>query len=295
MPPVASARSPIARVIPSLSRHPPAQGVRHLQLHQRACIVGHPAIRRRSSLSLAASMQTATLAYHEADTTLEGFYAWQGDQSPRPGVLVAHTAIGPQEDFIRDKCRLLAELGYVGFSLDVFGAGHCVFGEEKDAVNELLCSDRDLGQHRVLVGLEAMAALPMVDASRVGAIGYCLGGKLVLDLARAGRPEVKAVVSFHGILDSVKLAVEGPMTASVLCYHGGRDPFVPDASLLAFKQQMDAKGADYEVVVLGQCRHAFTRPDKTTEQDAAAGFLYDERAAVRSWRGAAALLEEQLL
>ena len=129
--------------------------------------------------------------------------------SPPPHLTAAASAsfVTQKEDFIRDKCRELADLGYVAFALDAFGAGHCVFGEEKDECNRALKQDRDLGLRRVLAALEALRGLEAVDGSRVGAIGYCLGGKLVLDLARAGREEVKGVVSFHGILDSPTLKV----------------------------------------------------------------------------------------
>lgn len=86
-----------------------------------------------------------------------------------------------------------------------------------------------------------------------------------------------------------------PLTAKILCFHGGRGPFVPDSSLLEFKEEMDAKEADYEVVVFARCYHAFTRPDKTSPQDKAAGFfimrwLHAARgmACGISWPGAAA-------
>ena len=87
---------------------------------------------------------------------------------------------------------------------------------------------------------------------------------------------------------------EGDLKARVLCFHGGRDPFVPDSSLLAFKQEMDAKGAAYELVVFGPCLHAFTRPDKTAPEDKAAGFFYDPEATQRSWEGTRKFLAEVL-
>ncbi len=105
-------------------------------------------------------------------------------------------------------------MGYVAFALDAFGARHCVFGEEKDEYNGSLNQDRDLGLRRVLAALDALKGLEIVDGAQIGAIGYCLGGKLVLDLARAGRLEVKGVVSFHGILDSPNLKVSMPQTHS---------------------------------------------------------------------------------
>jgi dienelactone hydrolase len=79
-----------------------------------------------------------------------------------------------------------------------------------------------------------------------------------------------------------------------MCFHGGRDPFVSDSDLLAFKREMDAKSVDYEVVVFGPCLHAFTRPDKTSPSDKAAGFFYDPNATRRSWDSTQRFLAEAL-
>jgi len=238
-------------------------------------------------------MQSREITYHDGELQLSGYAAWEAtpDGGPRAGVLVAHTAIGPQEDFIRDKVHRLARMGYVGFALDMFGAGRCVFGEEKDAANLPLKQDRAAIARRAQAAMDALTAMPEVDGSRVAALGYCLGGKVVLDLARIAPPELRAAVSFHGILDELGGAASAPVTARCLCYHGARDPFVPDASLLAFRDEMEARRARYEIVVLGRCYHAFTREEKVTP-DKAAGFFYNARAAETSWNGACALLQE---
>jgi len=244
-------------------------------------------------------MESQEVVYHdERGTALSGYAAWMKEATEggtaRPGVLVAHTAIGPQEDFIREKVHQLAELGYVGFALDMFGAGHCVFGAEKEAANRVLKEDRPLIASRANAALGAMTALPVVDAERVGAIGYCLGGKVVLDLARSVPQGLRAVVSFHGILDAVGGDASWPLTAACLCYHGARDPFVSDADLLAFRDEMEAREAAYEVVMLGGCYHAFTRPEKVATGDRAAGLFYDKAAAEKSWAGACSFLKDHL-
>eukprot|EP00873_Tetraselmis_striata_P006038 jgi/Tetstr1/426302/TSEL_016618.t1 len=173
------------------------------------------------------AMQSREITYHDGELQLSGYAAWEAtpDGGPRAGVLVAHTAIGPQEDFIRDKVHRLARMGYVGFALDMFGAGRCVFGEEKDAANLPLKQDRAAIARRAQAAMDALTAMPEVDGSRVAALGYCLGGKVVLDLARIAPPELRAAVSFHGILDELGGAASAPVTARCLCYHGARDPF----------------------------------------------------------------------
>ena len=54
---------------------------------------------------------------------------------------------------------------------------------------------------------------------RIGAIGYCLGGAIVLGMARAGK-DLDAVVSFHGSLATDSPAKKGAVKARVLACHG---------------------------------------------------------------------------
>ncbi|CAD7696456.1 unnamed protein product [Ostreobium quekettii] len=232
------------------------------------------------------ALRTKTVEYRDpGGTALEGYVAWEECKGARlPGVLVAHTAIGPQEEFIRDKVHRLAAMGYVGFALDMFGAGHCVFGEEKDRFNDYLKEDRMRIRSRAVAAFDALKAQAVVDDAQCTAIGYCLGGKVVLDLARSGAEGLRGVASFHGILDSPTLQDSPPLKAKVLAMHGNLDPFVTPTMLQDFIAEMEGKGADYQLVVYGGCYHAFTRPDKTSPQDRSLGFFYSPEADRRSWR-----------
>lgn len=214
-------------------------------------------------------------------------------------ILVAHTAIGPQERFVTDVVHRLAEQGYAAFALDLFGAGRCVFGEGKTACIQELRDNRSLIAQRALAAVDVVCGMPGVDATRVAAIGYCLGGKCVLDLMRNAPPDgrLKGVVSFHGILDGGAGASGAvpDVLPRVLAFHGYKDPFVSDEMLVEFCGDMEGRGADYEVRVLGsRVLHAFTRDDKQAPADAEAGLQYSRAAAERSWQATAAFLREVL-
>ncbi|GMH35394.1 hypothetical protein BSKO_03262 [Bryopsis sp. KO-2023] len=182
-------------------------------------------------------------------------------------------------------------MGYVAFALDMFGAGECVFGEEKDKHNAYLNEDRTRVQVRSLAALEELNSLPVTDHGQVAAIGYCLGGKVALDLARSGPDGLLGVVSFHGILDSPAVP-DSPFQAKVLACHGNLDPFVSPEMLQAFQEEMERKAVDYQVVVFGGCYHAFTRPDKTSQSDKKMGFQFSSDANRRSWQMCSNFLEE---
>ena len=209
-------------------------------------------------------------------------------------VLVAHTAIGPQESFILEKASKLAKLGYVSFAVDLFGAGHLVFGDEKVEHNSRLKEDRRLLQSRMVSALEASLSIPNVTG-QVAAIGYCFGGTAVLDLCRARPPGLfRGAVSLHGILDGGEkldsVSLEGG--PKILALNGSSDPYVTQADKAAFTAEMESKNARWRLHDFAECMHAFTRPDKTKEEDRRMGLYYDEDAATRSWEMVEAFLSE---
>ena len=148
-------------------------------------------------------MNTQYLDYTDGEITCEAYVAYDESQtSKRPCVLVSHQWSG-QSDAERKKAEQLAQLGYVGFAIDIYGKG--VRGGLLDDNSKLIqpfLDDRAMLRRRILAALAAAQRHPMVAPDRIGAIGYCFGGLCVLDLARSAAPGVKGVVSFHGGISS---------------------------------------------------------------------------------------------
>lgn len=208
-------------------------------------------------------------------------------------VLVGHTAIGPHDDFIQEVLTKLALSGYYAFALDLFGAADVVTGEEKNKANAPLKERRGLIAERATAALHLLQRMDKVDANRIAAIGYCLGGKCVLDLARSGA-HLQGVVSFHGILDRWMPESE-PMTARVLAFHGRKDPFVTPSMFEGFVDEMEEREVEYEVRLYGaNVMHAFSRAEKNTPDDAEAGFQFCPRVAHQSWQSTLDFLDEVL-
>ena len=70
-----------------------------------------------------AKMITKTLDYQQGGDTLQGYLAYDDSfTGKRPGVLVAHQWMG-LTDYERERARMLAQMGYVAFALDVYGKG----------------------------------------------------------------------------------------------------------------------------------------------------------------------------
>src|ERR1700719_3227667 len=161
-------------------------------------------------------MQTHDIDYRCEAVNLRGYLAFdETATAPRPGVLVFHEGLG-LGDFAMARARKVAELGYVALAADMFGDRLQVSNLKEGAT--LVCGLRSEPQTlraRGRAALATLAALPQVDANRLGAIGFCFGGSVVLELARDGA-DLAVVVSFHGVLTTKAPAVSGNVKARVL-------------------------------------------------------------------------------
>lgn len=213
----------------------------------------------------------------------EGWLAFEQGGEPRPGVLIAPTIMGPTA--LESKvARRLAERGYVALVADFFGKGVRPGSvEEGQAMVAPLNADRPLLAARMAAALNALRTHRQVDG-RLAAIGYCFGGKCVLDLARSGA-DVTGVATFHGLLDPPP-GDRGRIAAKVLALHGWDDPLATPDAVLAFAREMTEARADWQLHAYGHTVHAFTNPNRET--------MYSPDADRRSWAAAMDFLDEVL-
>lgn len=235
------------------------------------------------------AIQQRTVTYGQGADAFSGQLAWDDAlDGPRPGVMVAHTIRG-RTQFEDNKASQLAELGYAGFALDVYGAANIGLSDEQSrAQMEALLADREELQRRLLLSLSTMKSQPEVDAAECAAIGFCFGGLSVLDLARLDA-ELKGVASFHGLFhppDNIKLASS---TVKVLAMHGWDDPLATPDAVLSFASEMSERGVDWQLHGYGNVQHAFTNP---AANDTVRGTVYDAAADRRSWASAQDFLSE---
>lgn len=216
--------------------------------------------------------------YNCDGVTLEAFMAWDDAISePVPGVLVAH-AWGGRSQFENGKALWLAEHGYVGFALDIYGKGQRGNNaEENGALMGPFMQDRGLLRRRIESALAALRELSQVDAQRCAGIGYCFGGLCMLDLARSGA-DVAGVVSIHGLFNAPNIP-GGAVQSKILCLHGYDDPMAPPESILEMGTELNAAGADWQLHAYGGAMHSFTNP---AANDPGFGTVYSPSADARS-------------
>jgi dienelactone hydrolase len=233
-----------------------------------------------------------SLTCRHADVELTGQMATPDGAGPHPAVLIMHTALGLGAH-MRRQASLLAQRGYVAVATDMFGGGQdyhsnpAAAGAAFSALleNPLLLRERTVAWHSLV------CATPNIDAKRTAAIGYCFGGRCVLELARSGA-DVKAVVSYHGLLDTPMPALSGAIKGVVTVYTGAKDPYAPTKDVEAFRREMIAAQARWQLTVFSEAEHGFTDPDAAKMNRP--GISYDALADRISWAGTLALLETEL-
>jgi dienelactone hydrolase len=231
--------------------------------------------------------------YRCGDANLRGYVAFdERIVGKRPGVLVFHEGLGLGE-FAMERARRLAGLGYVALAADMFGDRRQASNLQQVAtLVGGLRAEPDKLRARGRAALDVLAALPQVDAGRLAAIGFCFGGSVVLELAREGA-DLKAVVSFHGVLATKMPAQPGLVKASVLVCTGVDDPLAPPEQVADFENEMRTGGVkDWQVIAYGNTLHGFTNPAADGSMMRTA--LYNEQADRRSWAAMRSLFDEVL-
>lgn len=246
-----------------------------------------------------AAVQTREIPYQDADgKRLVGYYAYDDAvQGERPGVVVVHEWWG-LNDYAKRRARDLAALGYSALAIDMYGNGkHTEHPEDAKAFSSAALQDPDAAAKRFNAGVDLLKQQPGTDADKLAAIGYCFGGKVVLDAARRGEP-LAGVVSFHGALVTQTPATPGSVKAMVLVEHGAADSMVTEQQVEAFKKEMSDAGARFEFVSLPGAKHGFTNPDADRlghaghDSHGAPDIAYNKPADERSWADMQAFLKK---
>ena len=203
------------------------------------------------------------VTYKDGDTALKGYIAYDDAmKDKRPGMIVVHEWWGITQH-VKDYAKDLASKGYTALAVDMYGNGKTA--DEPKLASELsggVMKAPEVMKSRFEAGRRFLESQPSVDPKRVGAIGFCFGGGVVLNMARMGA-DLPGVASFHGSLGTQNPAKPGAVKSKLLVMNGGADPFVKPEAVAAFKKEMDAAKADYRFIDYPGAVHAFTNPEAT--------------------------------
>jgi len=196
---------------------------------------------------MSAKLVTRPVAYEHDGVRLEGFLAYDDTKVSQrsPGVLVLPEWWG-LTDYPRSRARQLAQLGYIAFAADMYGAGVTTTDAKKAGELARQFYGKPLMAERARAGLDQLLATGLVAEGQVAAVGYCFGGSTAQVLAYSGAP-LAGIVSFHGGLVPASAEAAARNRARFLVCHGAVDPFVSAEEIAAFMKSMNEGKFDYQV------------------------------------------------
>lgn len=241
------------------------------------------------TLASFAEIKTEVVEYKQGKTTLEGFLAYDAAiTGKKPVVLIVHEWTGLGE-YSKKRAREMAEKGYVAFALDIYGKGvRPTTPEEAGKESNIYKENRKLMRERAKAGLDYIKTRSFADSSKVVAMGYCFGGTVALEMARAGYP-LAGVASFHGGLSTPNPKDAKNIKGKLLILHGAIDPFTK-AEVPGFQDEMNEANVDYQFISYSGAVHSFTNPD--AGNDIKKGQAYNAAADRRSMQAFMDFLKE---
>jgi carboxymethylenebutenolidase len=219
--------------------------------------------------------------------TARGFLAVP-DGGSGPGLIVVQEwwGLNPQIKGVADR---LAGEGFVALAPDLY-RGELAHHDEMDKAGQLMMSlpmdraARDMGG-----AVDFLASHSAVTGDGIGAIGFCMGGGLVLRLGTLRPDKVKAVVPFYGVVgfDDDNAPDWSKLAAAVQGHYAANDDFFPAAKAEALEAGLKGLGKDATVYVYPGTGHAFAN-----EEDALG--TYNADAAAQAYERAVGFLHAQL-
>ena len=216
-----------------------------------------------ASPTLAAIRETP-VTYSDGQTTMKGFVVYDdAKKDKRPGIVMVHEWWGITKHMHKE-ARRIAGQGYTAFLADMYGDARTANNpKDAGALSGAVMNDPKAMESRFKAARDELAKQPTVDPTRIGAVGYCFGGAVVLNMARAGA-DLAGVAGFHASLGlNTPAPAPGTVKAKILVLNGADDPFVKKEEYAKFKADLDAAKADYRVIEYPGAVHAFTNPEAT--------------------------------
>lgn len=208
-----------------------------------------------SSLFTSSGIAAGTTVDYQIDgATYEGYFISPSPDAPL--ILLIHDWDGLGQYEIR-RSQMLADQGYAVFAADMFGKGVRPDQiDERRRLTNALYQDRPT-MRNLLQGALTAAAAQGANLDNAVAIGYCFGGAVILELARAGAP-LKGFVSFHGGLTTPEGQNYGETKGTLLILHGTADTAVTMDDFAHLAKELEEQKIVHEMITYSGAPHAFT-------------------------------------
>ncbi len=240
-------------------------------------------VKNHSDSVQSSNIVSEKVTYKDGDETLIGYLFYNKNaRDKKPGIIVVPEWWG-NNDYPRMRAKMLAELGYIALSADIYGNGKVV-DNPKDAQENAgkFYSNPTLMKSRMMAAYNFLNENEKVEKGKIAALGYCFGGSVCLNSASQGLP-VKTVVSFHGGLEGFEASPSMKDVQTLIC-NGKADKSVTKKDIENFKNEMKKVDAPYEFREYDNATHAFTNPAATENgKKFNMPIAYNKEADQNSW------------
>jgi len=231
-----------------------------------------------------AAPRAEKVSWKDGGKDFDGYLVWDdASKAPRPGLVMVPNWYGVTDAAVA-KAKVLAGKDYVILLADVYGRG--IRPKNPDEAGKAVgvaTADPKVLRSRAaaaIATLKGAGAKAPVDVKHVGAIGFCFGGMVALEMGRMGA-KLDGIATFHGNLSTKLPAEKGAFQGPVLVMNGADDSFVSHEQIHGFYDEMRKAGADWQFVNFGGAVHCFAEPD---EHGSLKGCLFNPAAYRRSVR-----------
>ncbi|MEE8602114.1 dienelactone hydrolase family protein [Euzebya tangerina] len=199
-----------------------------------------------------------------------------------PGLIVIQEWWG-LTDHIADVTNRFAAQGYTALAPDLYGGSITHDSEEAGQMMQNLPEDKaamDLGG-----AVDFLLDHGAVTSSKIGVVGFCMGGGFVIQLAAQQGDKIGAAIPYYGVLQSQPDF--SAITAAVLGHYAETDDFAPADKALEMGAAIREAGGQAAINIYGGTGHAFFNDENRMG-------TYDSDAAAVSWSRTLAFLAENL-
>lgn len=229
----------------------------------------------------AAHERKETIHYPSLAGEASGYLSLPASHGNHPAIIVIQEWWG-LNDWVKEQADRFAAKGYVALAPDLYRGKSA---SDPNAAHELM---RGLPHDRAMADLQNafkyLATRKDVDASRIGVIGWCMGGGYALVLALA-EPRLAATVINYGMLRADPAAVK-PLSGPILGNFGEKDQGIPPNDVEAFEKALNAAGKTSDIKIYPGAGHAFMNPNNKQG--------YVKEAAEDAWKRIDAFLAKAL-
>src|SRR5262245_54019533 len=194
-------------------------------------------------------ISTTTIRLRTSEGEMKCHQAQPRGQGKFPAVMVIMEAFG-LNDHIKDVTERIAAEGYVAIAPDLYhreSPSVVGYDQLQAAIGLMQKLDVDNGMADLQNVIAHLKAQNFVNGDRIGITGFCMGGTLAFLAACRFPTDIKAAVPFYGgsIADdspTSPLNAGGDLQAPILCFFGGKDPYIPPLQVQKIEHTLHALG-----------------------------------------------------